>query len=54
MFNENLTLDDTKKWANENILDIIAVGFNPKKTKIFLDTEYAKTMYKHACRIGRK
>ncbi len=54
LFNENLTLEDTKKWADENVLDIIAVGFDPKKTKIFLDTEYAKTMYKHACRIAKK
>jgi len=54
LFNESLTLEDTKKWAEENILDIIAIGFNPKKTKIFLDTEYANTMYKHACRIAKK
>lgn len=54
LFNENLTLEDTNKWANENILDIIAIGFDPKKTKIFLDTEYAKTMYKHACRVAKK
>ena len=54
LFNENLTLEDTKKWAHENILDIIAVGFDPKKTKIFLDTEYANVMYKHACRVAKK
>ena len=54
LFNENLTLEDTKRWAEENILDIIAVGFDPKKTKIFLDTEYAKTMYRHACRVSKK
>ncbi|MBI2657255.1 tryptophan--tRNA ligase [Candidatus Woesearchaeota archaeon] len=54
LFNENLTLEDTKKWAHENILDIIAVGFDPKKTRIFLDTEYAGVMYKHACRIAKK
>ena len=54
LFNESLTLEDTKKWAHENILDIIAVGFDPKKTKIFLDTEYANVMYKHACRVAKK
>ena len=54
LFKENLTLEETQKLAYDNILDIIAVGFDPKKTKIFLDTEYAKTMYKHACRIGKK
>ncbi|MBI2547707.1 MAG: tryptophan--tRNA ligase [Candidatus Aenigmarchaeota archaeon] len=54
LFNESLTFEDTHKWAYENILDIIAVGFDPKKTKIFLDTEYANVMYKHACRVAKK
>ena len=54
LFNDNLTLDDTKRWAYENILDIIAIGFDHKKTKIFLDTENATMMYKHACRIAKK
>ena len=54
LFNEDLTFEDTKKWAYDNILDIIAVGFGPKKTKIFLDTEYANVMYRHACRVARK
>ncbi|MBI2655752.1 tryptophan--tRNA ligase, partial [Candidatus Woesearchaeota archaeon] len=54
LFNDSLTFEDTHKWAYENILDIIAVGFDPKKTKIFLDTEYANVMYKHACRVAKK
>ena len=54
LFKENLTLEDSKKWAHENILDIIALDFDPKKTKIFLDTEYAGTMYKHACQVGKR
>lgn len=54
LFNENLSFEDTHRWAYENILDIIAIGFDPKKTKIFLDTEYANVMYKHACRIAKK
>ncbi|MBI4009625.1 MAG: tryptophan--tRNA ligase [Candidatus Aenigmarchaeota archaeon] len=53
-FKEGLTLEDTKKWAYENILDIVAVGFDPKKTKIFLDTEYAGHMYKYACLAAKK
>jgi tryptophanyl-tRNA synthetase len=54
LFKENMSLDDTRKWASDNILDIIALGFDPKKTKIFLNTEYAKTMYKHACAVAKK
>lgn len=54
LFKNNLTLEDTKKWAYDNALDLVALGFKPGKTKIFLDTEYAGHMYKHACRIGKK
>lgn len=54
LFKANLSLDECKKWAYENILDIIAVGFKPENTKIFLDTEYAGTMYKYACMVGKK
>lgn len=54
LFKDKLSLEECKKWADDNILDIIALGFDPKKTKIFLDTEYAGMMYKHACRIGKK
>lgn len=54
LFKEELTLEETKKWAYDNILDIIALGFDPKKTKIFLDTEYAGHMYKYACMVAKK
>jgi len=54
LFKENLSLEDTKKWAYDNALDVIALGFKPGKTKILLDTEYAGHMYKHACRVAKK
>ena len=54
LFNKNLTFNDTKKWAYENIYDIIALGFDPSKTFIFLNTEYAGHMYKHACLFAKK
>lgn len=54
LFKEELTLEDTKRWAFDNILDIIALGFDSTKTKIFLDTEYAGHMYKHACTVAKK
>jgi tryptophanyl-tRNA synthetase len=40
MFKENLTLEQTKAYAYENAKDIIAFGFDPKKTFIFTDSEY--------------
>jgi tryptophanyl-tRNA synthetase len=45
--------DAIKSLAMDNILDIIAMGFKPGLTKIFLDTEYAKTMYKQAVRVSK-
>src|SRR3989338_3305693 len=54
LFKQELTFEDSHKWAYDNILDIIALGFKPKETKIFLDTEYANTMYKEACKVSKK
>jgi len=50
----NLTLEQTNKLSYENALDIVALGFEPKKTFIFVDTDYGKTMYKIAVRIAKR
>jgi len=50
----NLTLEETNKLGYENALDLIALGFDPKKTFIFVDTDYAKTLYKVALPIAKK
>ena len=54
MFYDHLSLEDTRRWGYENALDIIALGFDPKLTNIFLDTEYIKTMYPTAIRAAKK
>jgi len=54
MFYDHLSLEETKKWGYENALDIIALGFDPKLTNIFLDTEYIKTMYPLAIKAAKK
>lgn len=48
-----LTLDRTHQLAYEDALDIAALGFDPEKTKMFLDTEYAGVMYKQAVRVSK-
>jgi tryptophanyl-tRNA synthetase len=53
LFNPELSLDEVKRFAQENILDIIACGFDPKLTQIFSDLEYSKTLYKQAIRVAR-
>jgi len=50
----SLSLDDVKRWCDENILDIIAVGFDPDSTFIFKNTEYIKNIYPLALRVAKK
>lgn len=48
-----LTLEKTHELAYQDALDIAALGFDPDKTKMFLNTEYASTMYKQAVRVSK-
>ncbi|NCN39361.1 MAG: tryptophan--tRNA ligase, partial [Candidatus Aenigmarchaeota archaeon] len=47
-------LEEVNKTAYENALDVIAVGFKPKKTHIFSDIDYIKTQYKIALKVAKK
>lgn len=49
-----LSLEDTKGFAYDNALDVVACGFDPKKTFIFADTEYIGTLYKTALRVAKR
>lgn len=49
-----LKLEQIDEWVKNDILDIIAVGFDPDKTFIFQDREFIKQMYTPACRIAKK
>ncbi|MEM2873155.1 MAG: tryptophan--tRNA ligase [Nitrososphaerales archaeon] len=53
LHNPEMTLDETIKYAYDNALDVIALGFDPKKTFIFLDTEYMRTLYKIATQFAK-
>ncbi|HZD12316.1 MAG TPA: tryptophan--tRNA ligase, partial [Candidatus Binatus sp.] len=50
----NLTYADTQKWAKENVLDIIATGFDPDRTFLLQDTKFIGQCYPLALRIARK
>ncbi|MFQ5909542.1 MAG: tryptophan--tRNA ligase [Thermoplasmata archaeon] len=54
MFDDRLTKDDTRKYAYENMLDVIALGFDRQLTRIFLDTELIHTLYPIAISVARK
>src|SRR3989344_4791116 len=53
-FKEELTLDDTTRLTKENMLDIIALGFDQKKTHFIINTQHAKIMYREAAKVAKK
>ena len=54
LFKQDLKFEDTQHWLNENMLDVIALGFDPKKTHFLIDTKDADLMYKEACRVSKR
>lgn len=46
-------LEEISKIADDNILDIISLGFDPDKTFIFKNTDYIKNMYPLALKISK-
>ena len=51
--NEQYDLDYFTKIGDQNIMDIIAVGFDPERTFIFKDTEYISHLYPNICRFQK-
>ncbi|HPR41108.1 MAG TPA: tryptophan--tRNA ligase [Candidatus Methanofastidiosa archaeon] len=50
----NLSIEDVDQFTYDNTLDIIAMGFDPERTKIISDLQNAKTLYRHAIRVAKK
>lgn len=50
---KDLTLEECTRLGVENAKDIIALGFDPQKTFIFLDTEYMQFLYPTVCKIEK-
>ncbi len=46
--------EEIQKWTHDNILDVIAVGFDPKKTHFLVDTKHAGLMYPLAIQFAKK
>jgi tryptophanyl-tRNA synthetase len=47
-------LEEINNLSYENALDVIALGFKPKKTHIFSDIDFIKTQYKIALKVAKK
>jgi len=54
LFKKDMDMEDIEKQADNDIIDIAALGFNPNKTFIFKDTEYIGKSYKALLKIAKK
>jgi tryptophanyl-tRNA synthetase len=48
------TRDEIERYTYENTLDIIAVGFDPRKTKIIIDTKHIQHLYPLATEVAKR
>jgi tryptophanyl-tRNA synthetase len=53
-FKENLELEECHRLAFENARDIVACGFDLKKTFVFTDLDYIGEMYPNICKIQKR
>lgn len=51
---KDLSYQEVQKWTYENMLDVIALGFDPKKTHFLIDTKHAGIMYPEAIKVAKK
>ena len=51
---KDLSLEQTDALLEENVLDIVAAGFDPDRTTILIDTRDAQLFYRTAMRIAQK
>ncbi len=54
LFKQDVDYEEIQKWLEDNMLDVIAVGFNPEKTHFLIDTRHAGLMYPEAVKVARK
>jgi len=46
--------EEIQKWLYENMLDVIAIGFDPKKTHFLIDTKHANLIYPEAIKVAKR
>ncbi len=46
--------EEIQKWTRENMLDVIALGFNPKNTHFLIDTKHSSLLYPEAIKFAKK
>ena len=53
LFKQNISPKQAYDIAYDNALDLVALGFDKKLTKIIIDTNYSKTLYNNAIRVAK-
>ena len=54
LMKRNLNLEQVQNMVYENMLDVIALGFDPKKTHFLIDTKHAGIMYPEAIKVAKR
>ena len=54
LFSQKLTFEETQNYAYENAKDILAIGFDPKKTHFIFDSQLTKTMYQISIKVAKR
>jgi len=54
VFDRSTDWKQIDKWAEDNIKDIAAIGFDPNRTFIFRDTEYIRHVYPLILNVARR
>ena len=54
LFNKKLSFEKAQEYLKDNMLDVIALGFDAKKTHFIIDTKHADLMYPEACKVAKK
>lgn len=54
LLNKNKSYKEIQDWTRENMLDVIAMGFDPNKTHFLVDTKHAGLIYPEAIKVAKK
>jgi len=53
LLHQHANLDDPYRWTYENTLDIMAIGFDPKRTVIIADIKNIQYLYELAIKVAK-
>lgn len=51
---QDKSYQEIQEWTKENMLDVIALGFDPKRTHFLINTKHAGLIYPEAIKVARK